>query len=277
MYSYYYNHVGCINHKSLLLIETNLTEILDKEGFKRVSNITEDLFTKEIAYSYDLLTKLIRNFLIIGLFPGNYGWTFIKTLPREFLCRRGNNSTQPRLAMLTTKINCQAFHWSVYRDYFGILLEANEQGKIHVSGSYPKEGTECDLEKNLFYQEKIDYDSEWKFHLIEMPEDIKEAMRPETKEELKAIQAKLYELEKLFELGVNTQFEEEELLRGSGTLADRALRRYFGNSSEYWRRHFCLAYSEKEEIEANGGKLLYFKTPEYYQHIKEIAYIEGKY
>jgi hypothetical protein len=220
---------------------------------------------------------LIRNFLIIGLFPGNYGWTFIKTLPREFFCRRGNSNTQPRLAMLATKINCQAFHWSVYREYFGILLEANEQGKIHVSGSYPKEGTECDLEKNLFYQEKIDHYSEWKFHLIEVSEEIKEAIRPETEEESKARYARLDELEKLRELSVNTQFDEEELLQGCGTMADRALRRYFGNSSEYWRGHFYLAYSKKEEIEANGGKLLYFKTPEYYQHIKEIAYIEGKY
>ena len=274
MFKDYYNHVGCINHKNLLSIETSLTRILGKEDFKRVSHIPEELFTKEIAYSYDLLSRLIREFLIIGLFPGNSGWTFIKTLPREFLCRRGNNITQPRLGVLASQMNCQAFHWSVYRESFGILLEANEQGQTYISGSYPEE---YELEKNLFYQEKINYDSVWKFHLIEMPEDIKEAIKPDTQEEWKAKEAKLYELEKLFERGVNTQLAEAELLRGCGTIADRVLRRYIGNSSQYWRGNFYLGYSEQKEIQANGGKLLYFKTPEHYQHIKDIAYVEGKY
>jgi len=81
----------------------------------------------------------------------------------------------------------------------------------------------------------------------------------------------------LFQEGVNTQLAEAELLSGCAKLADRALWRYIGNSSQYWGGHFYLAYSEKEEIEANRCKILYFKTPEYYQHIKDIAYIEGKY
>lgn len=270
----YYNHVGCINHENLSLIEVYLTEILEKEGFKRVSYLTDDLFTKQIRYSYDLLSRLIKEFLIIGLFPGNLGWTFIKILPREFFCRRGTNSTQARLAVLASQMNCQAFHWSVYRESFGILLEVNEQGQIYVSGNYPKE---YKLEKKLFYQEKIHYDSVWKFHLIEMLEEVEEAIRPDTEEEWKVKEAKLDELEKLFEQGVNTQFEESELLRGAGTIADRVLWRYIGNSSQYWKGNFYLGYSEKKGIEANGGKLLYFKTPGHYQHIKDIAYIEGKY
>lgn len=274
MFKDYYNYVECINHTNLSLIETSLIEILKKEGFKRVSNLTNDLFTEEIKYSYDLLSKLIREYLVIGLFPGRSGWTFIKTLPREFFCRRSNNITQPRLSTLTTKINGKAFHWSVYRESFGILLEANEQGQIYVSGSYPKEH---ESEKNLFYQEKINHNSVWKFHLIEMPEDIEEAIRPDTEEEWKIKEVKLDELEKLFERGVNTQFAEAELLRGAGAIADRVLWRYIGNSSQYWKGNFYLGYSKKEEIEANGGRLLYFKTPEYYQYIKDIAYIEGKY
>lgn len=274
MFKDYYNYVGCINHADLMLIETSLTKIVSEQGFKRVSNLTDDLFTEEIKYSYDLLSRLIREFLIIGLFPGNSGWTFVKTLPREFFCRRGDNVTQPRLSILTTKINCKAFHWSVYRESFGILLEANEQGQVCVSGSYPKE---YESEKNLFYQEKIHYDSVWKFHLVKMPEDIEEAIRPDTEEEWKAKEAKLDELEKLFERGVNTQFAEAELLRGCGTIADRVLWRYIGNSSQYWKGNFYLGYSKKEDIEANGGRLLYFKTPEHYQHIKDIAYVEGKY
>ncbi|WP_036482076.1 hypothetical protein [Myxosarcina sp. GI1] len=274
MSSHYYNHVGCINCKDLSSIEISLTEILGKENFKRVDKITEDLFTREVAYSYDLLSKLIRNFLIIGLFPGNYGWTFIKTLPREFFCRRGDCSTQPRLATLANKINYQAFHWSVYRNYFGILLEVSKQSEIYVSGNYP---TEYKLEDELFYQEQINDNSTWKFHLIKVSEELKEAIRPETKEEWQAIEAKLAELEKLSKQGIITQFAEEDLLIGHGAMSERALWRYFGNSSQYWGGHFYLAYSEQEEIEANGGKILYFKTPEYYQHIRTIAYVEGKY
>lgn len=274
MFKDYYNYVGCINHTNLSLIEASLIEILDEEGFKIVGNLTDDLFTEEIRYSYDLLSRLIREYLIIGLFPGQLGWTFVKTLPREFFCRRSDNTTQPRLSTLTTKINCEAFHWSVYRESFGILIEANEQGLIHVSGSYP---TDYESEKNLFYQEKINHNSVWKFHLIEMPEDVKEAIRPDTEEEWKIKEAKLDELEKLFERGVDTQLAESELLRGCGTIADRVLWRYIGNSSQYWQGNFYLGFSKKEEIEANGGKLMYLKTPEHYQHIQDIAYIEGKY
>lgn len=274
MFKDYYNHIGCINHKDLSLIETYLIEILGEEGFQRVSHLTDDLSTEEIRYSYDLLSKLIREFLIIGLFPGNSGWTFIKTLPREFLCRRGNNVIQPRLSLLASEMKYKAFHWSVYRESFGILLEANEQGQIFVSGIYP---SEYELEKNFFYQEKINYNSVWKFHLIEMPEDVEEAIIPDTEEEWKVKEAKLNELEKLFEQGVNTQLAEADLLRGSATIADQVLWRYIGNSSQYWKGNFYLEYSKKEEIEANGGRLLYFKTPEHYQHIKDIAYVEGKY
>jgi|GEM_PF-6224938 len=71
MFKDYYNHVACIDCENLLLIEICLTDILEKEGFKRVNNITKYFFTNKIAYSYDLLSKLIRNYLIIGLFPGN--------------------------------------------------------------------------------------------------------------------------------------------------------------------------------------------------------------
>jgi hypothetical protein len=271
----FWNSVDCINCQDQSLIEASLIEILKKEGFTCLSSLPENISINEIqTHSREIRRRLIRELWLIGLFPGASNWTVIKTAPQEFMCRRDsrNNNSKPRLSELAVKIGCKAFHWSVYHDNYGILLETNENGNTVVSGYHP---ITRESEKYLFYQEPINYSEAWKFHLIDIPEAIKEAIRPDTKKEWQEKEARLNELEKLFEQGVNTQLEEAELLTGCGTKADRILRQFIGNSSRYWTKGvtYYSAYTEAEQIQADGGKLLYFKPPEYYQQLdyKNIA------
>ncbi len=279
----YWNYVDCINSTSLSLIEDSLVKMLSKEGFNKLNSLPEELSInitttyspKQYLESIKKYFQLIKKVLVIALFPGASGWTVVKTIPKEFLCRRSNNSPKPRLSELAVKLDCQAFHWSVYHDTFGILLEANQQGDIFVSGSHSAYNK---LDRRLYYQETINYDEEWQFRLLDIPESIKEAIKPETKEELERSIARLQELQALSDRGVNTFRELMELNFDSGTTADTALRRSIGNSSPYWKKggNIGVLCMEEEKIIAGGGKILYFKTPEYYQHINAISDIEGK-
>ncbi|MGB5634122.1 MAG: hypothetical protein WBM44_23955 [Waterburya sp.] len=273
----YWNYVGCINNSNLSLIEDSLVKILSQQGFNKLNSLPEYLLTNiTTTYSPKQYLQLIKKVLIIVLFPGASEWTVIKTIPKEFLCRRSNNSSKPRLSELTVQSNCQAFHWSVYHGTFGVLLEANKQGDIFLSGSHSAYNK---LDRRLYYQERINYDEEWQFCLLDIPENIKEAIKPKTREELERAAIKLQELQALSDRGIDTFKEQMELNFNSGTTADLALRRSIGNSSPYWKRggNIGVLCMEQKKIIAGGGKILYFKTPEYYQHINAISDIEGKY
>ncbi len=271
----YWNYVDCINNENLSLIETSLSEILIKEDFRRISNLPDDLLTEEINFysREEIYWQLIREVLLIGLFSGASDWTFIKTQPKEFLCRRGKNDLKPRLSKLATQIKSRAFHWSVYQDNYGILLEVDEKGNVFVSGSHYLSD---ESEKNLFYQETINYNQEWKFHLLNMPEEIREAIKPETRKELEKKSIRLNELYTLNNQGVDTFEEIMELTIGIGTIADTSLWRAIGNSSPVWRKSgfYNVKQNEEEKIKANGGRLLYFKTPEYYKQLKSFSLFE---
>lgn len=268
----FWNYVDCVNNENFSLIETSLAQILTKEGFKQLNNLPDGILTEEINFctSEEIYWRLIREVLLIGLFPGASGWTFIKTQPREFLCRRGKNSHRPRLSKLATLTKSEAFHWSAYQDNFGILLEANEQKNIFVSGSHYLSD---EAEESWFYQEKINFNQEWKFHLLNMPEEIKDAIKPETREELEEKSIRLSELYSLDNQSFDAFKEIMDLTIGSGTIADTSLWRSIGNSSLYWRKKtfYSIRHTEETEIQASGGKLLYFKTPEYYQQLKPLS------
>lgn len=269
MFREFFNSVDCINCQDQSLIETALTEILEKEGFTRLSSLPNNISLNEIqTQSREIRRRLIRELWLIGLFPGASNWTIIKTAPQEIMCRRDsrNNNSKPKLSELAVKIGYKAFHWSVYYDNYGILLETNENGNTVVSGYHP---ITRESEKYLFYQEPINYSEAWKFQLIDIPKAVKEAIRPNTKEEWQEKEARLNELEKLFGQGVNTQLEEAELLMGCATKADRIIRQFIGNSSCYWTKGitYYSAYTEAEQIKADGGRLLYFKPPEYYRQL----------
>ena len=292
----YWNYIDCINSSDISLIETTIIEILSKEGFTRsnslpksILKLIEECTKNPLSQSYWQLAKEI---LIIGLFPGASGWTIVQTNPVDFMCRRAKNSSKPRLSELTARMNCKAFHWSVYQDYWGILLEANEKSDVFVSGGHP---IDKKSEENLYYQEPIDYKERWKFHLIDIPENIQEAIRAETKEEFETRSArldKLYILEDsldnriLEELEIDLSVRDidiqaeirELLIERSGTTTDRVLREYIGNCSRYWGK--CLYYisvQEEEQIQTDGGKLLYFHTPKYYQQSKDFFELLAKY
>jgi hypothetical protein len=306
----YWEYTDCINSGNQLLIEDALTQILQKDGFKRISELPEASPDELRAESYLLSEQLLRNFLIIGLYPGAPGWTIMKTRPHEFMCRRGSNSLKPRLSELSVAINCKAFHWGVYCDSWGILMEVNNIGEVFVSGCHPKEEKE---DGHLFYQEEINYSEAWKFHLMDIPEDIREAIRPETEEEskerfkrldkLEALEQRLieletlekneidaslknqfqallrYEIDDLHQAWIDTHNEVEELLTGDSTIADRVLSRFVGGGSRYWHigGEYRTIYSKKEQIKTDGGKLLYFQMPEHYQQLNYRTNIASKY
>ncbi len=54
---------------------------------------------------------------------------------------------------------------------------------------------------------------------------------------------------------------------------------------DYWKFFFILEYEQnisqsihrKKKIEADGGKLLYFQTPEYYQQLESLSGLIAKY
>ena len=269
MFYNYWNYTDCINCDNQCLIEEALTEILEQEGFTRIYELPKNFSINELDVNYRLTKQLLKQLWIIALFPGAFGWTIMKTQPKEFMCRRGTSSQKPRLSELAVKIACKAFHWGVYCSNFGILLEVDEKGSVFVSGCHDLTNGQ---EKDLFYQEKINYGNAWKFHLINMPDNIVKAIEPASKEEWERQEARLDELAALREQGIYTYDafkEEEELLLGDGIKTNTALRQYIGNSSSYWDmgRMYYKVYTEEEKIKADGGKLLYFKPPEYYQQL----------
>lgn len=203
----------------------------------------------------------------------------MKTQPDEFICRRPRNIIKPRLSILGTEINCKAFHWGVYSNSFGILLEVDEKGAVFVSGCHDLTN---EREKDFFYQEEINCSNYWKFHLIDMPPRIIKAMKPTSEEEWEKKEARLDELLVLREQGLGSYdsfSEEQELLRSDGIKTNTALREYIGNSSSYWNigRMYYKVYTEEEKIKADGGRLLYFKPPKYYQQLNFISEIAAKY
>lgn len=273
----YYNYVDCINNENLSLIETSLIEILYEEGFKQIEIFPKHILIDEnLYYSRRRYWRLIKEVLVISLFPGASGWTIIKTIPKEFLCRRSSNNLRPRLSKLAILINCQAFHWSIYQSNFGVLLEANKEGNIFVSGSH---SLYKEFEQDLYYQEIINYKEEWKFHLLDIPKNLKKAIEPPKREEFEKAAIRLDELIALSSQGIDTFEEMMELDFDSGTTADLAFKQFIGNNSPYWTKggNFYVLYTEEEKIKSEGGKVLYFETPQYYQKLNSFFDIAGRY
>ena len=276
----YWNYTSCINNGEQLLIEASLVNILEKEGFTRIYELPKNFSVDELNSNYRKFNKqLLKQLWIIGLFPGVSGWTIIKTQPDELMCRRPENGTNPRLSKLATNINSKAFHWGVYSSSFGIILEADEKGGFFVSGCHD---VTDEKEKNYFYQEKVNYGEAWKFHLINMPLHVVKAIEPTSEEEWERKEARLDELLALREQGLgsfDTFSEEGELLISDAIKTNAVLRQYIGNSSVYWdmSRMYYKAYTQEEKIKADGGRLLYFKPPAYYQKLDYKTEIAAKY
>ena len=279
MFFKYWNYTGCVNYEDISEIEANLTAILKREGFIRLDRPPQNISTDELKKnSIKLRRELAKKIWIVGLFPGDSGWTILKTQPNEFICRRGIDSQRPRLSELAMKISHEAFHYGVYDDYYGILLEVDRVGNIYTSGCHH---IEDEYEKNFFYAEPIDDREAWKFNLIEIPNNIAEEIRPASAEEWQEKELALNQLSRLFELEVDTLDAEEELLVGDARKADFVLSKFITNSSLYWwiarRNLYYLAYTQEEKVKADGGKLLYFQPPECYQKLDRLSEIAAKY
>ncbi|MGL4881336.1 MAG: hypothetical protein ACRC8K_09750, partial [Waterburya sp.] len=88
-----------------------------------------------------------------------------------------------------------------------------------------------------------------------------------------------YEIDDLQGSEIDIQGEIEKLLIGDATIADRVLRQLIGGDSRYWGigGRYHTIYLEKEQIKTDGGKLIYFQTPEYYQQLDYLSEIAAKY
>mgnify|MGYP003460473633 CR=1 FL=1 len=111
------------------------------------------------------------------------------------MCRRAKNSNFPRLSELTKQLGCNGFYLRSY-DYYGILMEANANGEIFISGEI--EGSEED--KKHFYEQQVDRRGKQKFYLLQMQEEINEAMKPPSSEEYQEKERRLQDLDRLQEL-----------------------------------------------------------------------------
>jgi hypothetical protein len=278
---FYWNYTDCISSDNLEAIELVLTGILEQEGCRRISlppKSPPEL--KEIKQQIYRPWETVPELWIIGLFVGVSGWTIVKTVPTELLCRRAQGATCSRLSELAMQIGCGAFHLSVYGSTQGILMEVDARGRIFICGqvdpSGPKDGK--------FHDEQINQqESPRQFFLLNVPEEMQAAMRVETKS--KELRRRREELKQLYKKGesepFDSQAELEELSKGRFQLVDEALEPLVGGFHSYWHltenmiyenqvyksrvNLVHLAYTQQQQLEADGVRLLYFQPSEHYR------------
>jgi hypothetical protein len=262
MWGWYWNYTTCIHCNDLVAVEQAITTLLEQEeGVYRLS----ELPPLEIC-----LEQLRRqgkwdrscNLWIVSLFAGNDGWTIIKTWPNELLCHKAANDSRPRLSVLAMQLNCDAFYLGAYDDIFGILLETNASGQIHVAGVY-----DADVPSERFYQQPINKpDLIDQFYLLKVSEPIQAAARINQSPKLKQ---RLAELEQLAEKNPELRHDpdwEQEVCQYHTERIDRALEAVLnGSNSWYWHGLPYSVYAEPDELAAAGARLLYFQPPTNYK------------
>ncbi|RCJ24035.1 hypothetical protein A6770_28730 [Nostoc minutum NIES-26] len=251
-----------------------ITRILELEGCRRISQPPQPLSNEELSNTPWLV---LRDVWIVGLFVGAPGWTIVKTQPNELLCRRARSVLSPRLSQLTMQIGCNAFHLGAY-DHFGILLEADAVGHIFISGAVDR------IEENLFYEEHINKNGYSKFFLLDVPEEIRAVVNAPTPEQEQEKQIRLKQLETLRESQqplFDVQSETAKLLKGYFRQIDEALEPLLGCSHSYWylwkNNLFYLAYTQQQQLVADGVRLLYFQPAEHYRHLDPLYEIQAHY
>ena len=159
------------------------------------------------------------------------------------------------------ELKSSAFHLSVYDRAFGIygiLLEANAMGKIHVSGRYhPNPKTE------IFYNQIIDRPGLINdFHLLEVPDTFRSAIQinqsPETQE-------KIAEGDRLSWQSNLDWTSIHELERGHTERIDMAFGETMHNSFVWHCGITDLIYRHPKKLSLLQCNLLYFCPPANYQ------------
>jgi hypothetical protein len=304
----YWNYTSCIHCGNHELIEQALTQILEREGCRRIPRPPQPMSTDEIYRNSWKLLRNLSDFWLVGLFVGTPGWTIVKTAPNELFCRRAKGADRPRLSELAMRLGCDAFHWGVYDSDFSILLEADTTGRIFISGEVDR----LEEEKNYFYDEQINQQGDSRFLLLNMPDEIRAVVKPSSPEEIRERERRLEELEQLQEQeenrlnewqmlskeererrlnelriseeeepSIDIQFEMSQVLRGNAEKTDQALAGLLGGSPSYWHLSknnlYYLAYTKQQQLEADGARLLYFQPAEHYRKLDPLSEIEARY
>jgi hypothetical protein len=204
---HYWNHTTCIHCDNLNTIARQITHLLEPEDFSRLNELPPypDPDPEQIPYIWKLGCPII-----IALFPGQGGWTIVKTFPFEFLCERATGASRRRLSALAIQLGCDAFYLGVYDRVAGMLLEADAAGRTFVSGCYE----DC-IPSEQFYDEQID-DMELisGFSLLEVSETLQTAMRASKESEVLKQQAEIERLQAEVERlkAENADYREAEKL-----------------------------------------------------------------
>ncbi|MDF5726041.1 MAG: hypothetical protein PUP91_37470 [Rhizonema sp. PD37] len=270
------NYTTCIQSNNLDSIELALTRIFDLEGCRRISQPPQPLSNEELHHTPWLL---LRDLWIVGLFVGAPGWTIVKTEPNELLCRRARGASCPRLSELAMQIGCNAFHLGAY-DHFGILLEADALGHTLISGAVDRIAEE----ENQFYDEQINIRGYSQFFLLNVSEEIRAVVKAPSPEQQQEKERRLKELDMLRESEeqlFDVQSEIGELLKGYFRQIDEALEPLLGGSHSYWHlwknNLFTSAYTQQQQLAADGARLLYFQPAEHYRQLSPLSEIDGQY
>ncbi|MBH8564343.1 hypothetical protein I8748_19490 [Nostoc sp. CENA67] len=143
-YSNFTYYIYCDN---LDLIEQACIHIFEQEGSRRVSLPTLSVEIEELRRRPWLLCNELW---VIGLFVGSLGWTIVKILPQELLCRRTRDANRPRLSQLAMQLGTDAFYIGCSEEV-SILMETDAKGSVFISGSVDRDNSE----ENKFFEEEI--------------------------------------------------------------------------------------------------------------------------
>lgn len=276
MFIEFRNYTTYIQSNNLDSIELALTRIFELEGCRRISQPPQTLSNEELRQTPWLL---LPELWIVGLFVGAPGWTIVKTEPNELLCRRARGAARLRLSELAMQIGCNAFHFGAY-GHDGILLEADAMGQTFISGTVDR----IEEEENQFYDEQINARGYSQFFLLDVPEEIQAVVKAPSPEQEQEEERRLKELDMLRgteEESFDAQFKIGELLKGHYWRIDEALEPLLGCPHSYWllwkNNLFYLAYTQRQQLAADGARLLYFQPAEHYRQLDPLYEIQGYY
>jgi hypothetical protein len=248
-------------------IEVAITRLLEQEGCRRLPTLPQP--PNELKKDSGSPWYSVPNLWIVGLFPGTNGWTIVKTSLNELFCRCAPGIDRSRLSELAMQIGCDAFHLSVYSSIHGMLMEVDAGGQAFISGWADYSGWE-DLK---FYGQPINKpEKPVQFFLLNVPKEMQTATR--VTEDIKGLEKKIEELEVLPQQEESEEIDKQlydiqselDNFKGYFQIVDEELGQLIGGS--YWQLSdslVCLAFTQQQQLEANGVRLLYFEPPEHYR------------
>lgn len=265
MWNRAWNFTGCMEYDDLDSLKLNLINLFEKQGATYLGNTIaskalHDSLPKQWKHPADQSSSI----WIVGLYPGNNGWTIAKTYPSELLCHSviDGHEYYSQLSALTFQLKCNAFHLSLYGGICGFLLEADARGKNHISGSFFSE--EIHL---TYYKQAIQTPGQFKkFSLLNVSESLEKALAVNQSSELKK---KLDEINMLIANNPELEYDWDvsiELDRDYTERIDIEMKNIMDNSDYWYINNLANAISNNPyNIDFKSMSLLYFTPPKDYK------------